>query len=109
MWGIKNYKEVMEFIKKLCVCDINGISPEGLISYESLVQDATREYWNLVDSKRWEPNTGKEKSKDQPSLPRAYTVAIDNFINNFLNQVDFTSLCSGNDVALEEGQLSSQI
>ena len=52
------------------------ISQEDLITYESLVQEATRECRDLVDSKRWEPATSKEKSQDQPSLPKAYTVAI---------------------------------
>ena len=39
-WGIQKYKEVMDYIKKLRVCDINVISPEQLITYESLVQEA---------------------------------------------------------------------
>ena len=46
---IQKYKEVTEFIKKLHVCDINVISQEDLITYESLVQEATREYRDLVD------------------------------------------------------------
>ena len=76
MWAIHKYKEVTEFTKKLRVCDMYVISQEDLITYESLVQEATREYRNLVDSKRWEPATSKEKSPDQPSHPNAYTVAI---------------------------------
>ena len=40
LWGIHKYKEVTEFIKKLCVCDTDFISPEDLITYESLVQEA---------------------------------------------------------------------
>ena len=56
---------------------MDAISQEDLITYESLLQEATREYRNLVDSKRWEPTTSKEKSQDQPSLPKAYTVAIE--------------------------------
>ena len=52
------------------------ISQEDLIIYESLVQEAMQEYRDLVDSKRWEPTTCKEKSQDQPSLPKANTVAI---------------------------------
>ena len=46
------------------------ILPEVLITYESLVQDTTHEYRNLVDSKWWEPSTGKEKSQEKPSLPK---------------------------------------
>ena len=64
MWEIQKYKYVMEFIKKLCVCDMDAISQEDLITYESLVQEATQEYRDLVDSKRWEPATSKENSQD---------------------------------------------
>ena len=71
LWVIQKYKEVTEFIKKFCVCDMDVISQEDLITYESLVQEATQEYRDLVDSKRWEPATSKEKSQDQPSLPKA--------------------------------------
>ena len=77
VWAIQKYKQVTEFIKKLCVCDRDVLSQENLITYESLVQEATREYRDLVDSKRWEPATSKEKSQDQPSIPKAYTVAIE--------------------------------
>ena len=34
MWAIQKYKEVAGFIKKLCVCDIDVIPPEDLITYE---------------------------------------------------------------------------
>ena len=64
------------FYQETSVCDMNALSQEDLITYESLVQEATREYRDLVDSKRWEPATSKEKSQDQHSLPKAYTVAI---------------------------------
>ena len=37
LWAIQKYKEVMEFIKKLHVCDMNVISQEDLITYEPLV------------------------------------------------------------------------
>ena len=47
-------------------------------------------------SKRWEPATSKEKSQDQPSLPKSYTVAIEQSINKDLKQVDFKSRRSGN-------------
>ena len=50
-----------------------------------------------MDSKRWEPATSKEKSQDQPSLPKAYTVVIEQLINKYLKQVDFKSQSSGND------------
>ena len=59
LWYIQKYKEVTEFIKKLCVCDMDVLSQEDLITHEYLVQEATREYSDLVDSKRWEPATSK--------------------------------------------------
>ena len=59
MWDIQKYKEVAEFINKLSVCDMYVISQEDLITYESLVHEATREYCDLVDSKWWEPSTSK--------------------------------------------------
>ena len=40
LWDIQKYKEVTEFIKKLRVCDMDVISQEDIITYESLVQDA---------------------------------------------------------------------
>ena len=33
LWGIQKYKEVMEFIKKLCVCDMDVLSQEDIITY----------------------------------------------------------------------------
>ena len=59
LWDIQKYKEVTELIKKLRVCDMDVIPQEYLITYESLVQEATKEYRDLVDSKRWEPATSK--------------------------------------------------
>ena len=40
LWYIHNYKEVKEFIKKLHVCDIDVMSQDDLIIYESLVKEA---------------------------------------------------------------------
>ena len=42
LWAIQKYKEVTEFIKKLRVCDMDVISHEELITYDTLVQEATR-------------------------------------------------------------------
>ena len=75
LWDIQKYREVKEFIKKIHVCDMDVISQEDFITYEPLVQEATQEYRDLVDSKRWKPDTSKEKSQDQPSLPKSYTAA----------------------------------
>ena len=72
------------------------VSQEDLKTYESLIQEVTREYYDIVDSKWWEPATRKEKSQDQPSLPKACTVAICHSFNNYLNQVGFKSRRSGN-------------
>ena len=47
--AIQKYKEVTEFIKKLCVCDMDVLSQEYIITYESLVEEAIQEYCNLVD------------------------------------------------------------
>ena len=49
LWTIQKYKDVMEFIKKLRVCDMDVLSQEDLITYESFVQEATQEYRDLVD------------------------------------------------------------
>ena len=70
LWEIQKYKEVKEFINKICVCDMDIISPEELITYESLVQEDTLEYRNIVDSKQWGPSTGKEKYKYQHSITK---------------------------------------
>ena len=49
-----------------------------------------------MGSKRWELTTSKEKSQEQPSLPKACTVVIDQSINKALEQVDFKSRRSVN-------------
>ena len=45
------------------------ISPKEITTYASLVQEATREQSDIVDSKKWELAIGKEKSQEQPLLP----------------------------------------
>ena len=72
------------------------IIQEDLIAYESLVKEATREYRDIMDSKRWELDTIKEKSQEQPSLPNSYNVAIEQSTNKALKQVDFKICNSGN-------------
>ena len=76
LWDIQKYREIKEFINKLRVSNMDVISPEDLIIYDSFVQEATREYRDLVNSKRWKPATSKEKSQEQHSLPKEYTVSI---------------------------------
>ena len=56
-----------------------------------------------MDSKRWEPATSKEKSQYQPSLPKAYTVAIEQSINKALKQVGYKSRRSGNGSGSRKG------
>ena len=60
LWATQKYKEFMEFIKKLYVCDKYFMQPDGTITYVSLVQEAMREYRNIVDSKQWKPTDGKK-------------------------------------------------
>ena len=47
LWAIQKYKEVTGFINKLRVCDMDVLSQKDIITYESLVQEATREYRDL--------------------------------------------------------------
>ena len=44
LWATNKYKDLTEFIKKLCVCDQDVVQPEDIISYGSLVQEAMGEY-----------------------------------------------------------------
>ena len=71
IWTIQKYKNVTEFIKKLRLCDLDVISPEEIITYDSFVQEATSKYYDHVNPKRWETATGKEKSQDKLSLMKA--------------------------------------
>ena len=103
---IQKYKEATEFIKKLRVCDMDVLSQEDLITYESLVQEATREYRNLVDSKQWRPATSKEKSQEQTSLPNEYTMSIEQSINKALKRADFKSRRSVNGSGSEKGSFA---
>ena len=77
------------------------ISKENIIIYESLLQEAELEYYNIVDSKRWKPDTRKEKSQDQTSLPKAYTVAIEKYIIKSLKKAELKILYSGVVTALD--------
>ena len=103
LWDIHKYKEVTEFIKKRCVCDMDVISQEYLITYESLVQEATREYRDIFDSKRWEPAISKENSQYQPLLPNAYDMVVEQLIKKALKQVYFKRFRSGNGSGSERG------
>ena len=71
------------------------ISPKEITTYASLVQEATREQSDIVDSKKWELAIGKEKSQEQPLLPKVYNMAIDQLANKALNRFDLKSNCNG--------------
>ena len=55
---------------KLRVCGMDVLSQEDIITYESILQEATQEYRDIVDSKKWKPATIKEKYQEQHSLQR---------------------------------------
>ena len=47
LWTNQKYKEVMEFIKKLFVCDKYVMRPDEIITYISLVQEDMCEYRSI--------------------------------------------------------------
>ena len=55
LWATQKYKQVMEFIKRLCVCEKYVMKIDDIITYGHLVQEAIREYCNIFYSKRGEP------------------------------------------------------
>ena len=67
-----------------------------LIAYESLVQEANHVYHYLVDSKRRETDSGKEKSQYQNSSQNTDTVEIYQFVNKLLKNDGFKSRRSEN-------------
>ena len=89
IWEIQNYKEVTGFIKKLCVCGMDVISLEDIITYESLVQDYMREYRNIVDSNQWKPTDSKENYQDEPLLLKTSTVSIEDPFNKTIEKMYF--------------------
>ena len=60
----------MEFIKRICVCAMDVIPLEKLITYESLVKETTYEYHDLEYSYLLEEATRKEKSQYQYLIPK---------------------------------------
>ena len=87
LWVTHKYKEVMTFIKKLCVCDEDLIRLNDVITYGSLVQEAMHEYRNIFDSKRWEPTDSKNISKDEPLLLMSSTAAIEYLVNKTMEKL----------------------
>ena len=63
LWATQKYKEVMEFVKKPFVCDKDIMKTDDIINYGYFVQEALREYRNIVESNQWEPTDGKKLSK----------------------------------------------
>ena len=53
----------LRILSKNFVCDMGVILQEELITYKSLVQEATCEYRDLVHSKWWELSTSQTKSR----------------------------------------------
>ena len=51
------------------------IQPEDLITYESLVQEDTCEYYDIVNSKQWGSDVNKEKSHYHTSPTKTYTAS----------------------------------
>ena len=79
----------MYFIKKMCMCDEDIMKLDEIITYGSLVQEAMREYLNIVDSKRREPTDSKKRSKYEPLLLKDSTVAIEDPVNKTMEKVYF--------------------
>ena len=44
LWETQKYKEVMELVKKICVCDEDVTQTDNIITYGFLVQEALQEY-----------------------------------------------------------------
>ena len=61
--------------------DEDFMQPDGIINYGSLVQEYMCEYFNIFDSKQWEPTNGKKKSIYETLLIKASTVAIEYQVN----------------------------
>ena len=89
IWATQKYKEVVEFIKKLCVCDKDVIQPDDIITQGSFVQEAMRGYRNIVDSEWWEPIDSNKNYKYEPLLLKASTVSIEAPINNIVEKARF--------------------
>ena len=65
------------------------------------MQEATREYRDLVDSKLCKTSSIKENYQDQYSIPKEYTTVIYKSDNKSLKQVDFNSCNCENDSSFE--------
>ena len=50
------YKDVKEFINKICVCDKDPMQTKYIIAYEYIVQEAMCECRDLVYSKWLDPD-----------------------------------------------------
>ena len=59
------------------------------------------EYCNVVDSNQWEPTDNKEKSKYDPLILKASTVAIEDQVNNIVEKVYFKIQNNGKEKNLE--------
>ena len=66
---------------KFFVCDEDVIQTNNIITYGFLVQEAFREYSNIIDSKWWEPTDIEKISKYEYLLLTASTEAIESSVN----------------------------
>ena len=78
--------EVMEFIKKLCVCDEDAMQPDDIITYVYLLKEAMREHRDIVESKRWEPTDNKKIYKDEHLLMMDSVGEIEDPVNKTLEK-----------------------
>ena len=68
IWATQKYKGVIDFVKKLLLCDEDVMKTDNIITYGFLVQEYLREYSSIVNSKRWEPTDIKNIHKDESLL-----------------------------------------
>ena len=87
LWATQKYKEVMEFVQKLLLCDEDIMQTDDIITYGFLAQESLREYSNILNSKRWEPNDIKKISKDKYLLMTDSTKSIESPVNNTVEKV----------------------
>ena len=71
IWKIQKYKNVIEFIKNICLYDKDVIQPEEIIIYQYLVQQDKHKYCYLFDSKKWYITADKDKYQEQIFIPKA--------------------------------------
>ena len=97
LWETQKYKEVIDFIKKVRVCDEDVIQPDDISNYGSPVQEAIREQRNIFESKRWEPTDNKKNYKYEYLLLMNFTVEIEDTVNKTAHNFYFKIHHKGRD------------